>query len=70
MIVITHNPNLVVNTDSDQVIIASADRLAGAFPRFSYEAGGLEDANVREQVCLILEGGRAAFMKREERYAL
>jgi len=70
VIVITHNPNLVVNTDSDQVIVASADRLSGAFPTFSYTAGGLEDPAIREKVCLILEGGEDAFLKREERYAL
>ena len=71
VIVITHNPNLVVNTDSDQVIVASADRLSGAFPTFSYALGGLENATgIREKVCLILEGGEAAFLKRERRYAL
>jgi hypothetical protein len=71
VIVITHNPNLVVNTDSDQVIVASADRLSGAFPTFSYASGGLENATgIREKVCLILEGGEAAFLKRELRYAL
>ena len=70
VIVITHNPNLVVNTDADQVIVASANRLGGAFPTFSYQSGGLEDPGIREKVCLILEGGRAAFLKREERYAL
>lgn len=70
VIVITHNPNLVVNTDSDQVIVASADRLSGAFPTFSYASGGLEDPKIREKVCLILEGGKAAFLKREARYAL
>lgn len=70
VIVITHNPNLVVNTDSDQVIVASADRISGAFPTFSYLSGGIEDPVIREKVCLILEGGAAAFLKREERYAL
>lgn len=70
VIVITHNPNLVVNTDSDQVIVASADRLSGAFPTFSYESGGLEDGGIRDKVCLILEGGEAAFLKREVRYAI
>jgi hypothetical protein len=70
VIVITHNPNLVVNTDSDQVIVASADRLSGAFPTFSYESGGLEDNGIRDKVCLILEGGEAAFLKREVRYGI
>lgn len=70
VIVITHNPNLVVNTDSDQVIVASADRLGGSFPSFSYTSGGLENIHIREKVCLVLEGGETAFLKRERRYAL
>lgn len=70
VIVITHNPNLVINTDSDQVIVASADRLTGAFPTFSYSSGGLEDPEIRKKVCLILEGGEAAFLRREARYAI
>jgi hypothetical protein len=52
------------------LISASADRLIGAFPTFSYISGGLEDPGIREKVCLILEGGEAAFLKREVRYAI
>jgi ABC-type lipoprotein export system ATPase subunit len=71
VIVITHNPNLVVNTDADQVIVATANRAAGAFPEFSYHLGSLENsAGIRDKVCRILEGGQTAFLKREKRYAL
>jgi len=70
VIVITHNPNLVVNTDAEQVIIATADRLHGAFPNFSYETGSLENPVIRSKVCGILEGGEKAFLQRERRYAL
>lgn len=75
VILITHNPNLVVNTDADQVIIARNERQDDGRPLLSYESGSLEysdppDAGVREQVCRILEGGEAAFRKRERRYLL
>lgn len=71
VILVTHNPNLVVNADVDQVVVASADRHgAGLLPRFSYIAGGLEEPAIRERVCEILEGGREAFLKRERRYEL
>jgi ABC-type uncharacterized transport system ATPase subunit len=71
VIVITHNPNLVVNTDADQVIVAAADRMLGAFPNFSYISGALEDLSlIRPRVCNILEGGPNAFLEREKRYAL
>lgn len=71
VIVITHNPNLVVNTDADQVVVATADRTFGSFPSFRYESGALEDtARIRPRVCCILEGGPSAFLEREKRYAL
>jgi energy-coupling factor transporter ATP-binding protein EcfA2 len=71
VILITHNPNLVVNTDAEQIIIASSSRGAGTFPTFEYCGGSLEDsAGVREKVCNILEGGERAFLEREKRYAL
>ncbi|MGB8478778.1 MAG: AAA family ATPase [Acidobacteriaceae bacterium] len=71
VIIITHNPNLVVNTDAEQVIIATASRTKGVFPEFTYEGGALEDiARIRKRVCNILEGGERAFLEREKRYAL
>jgi ABC-type lipoprotein export system ATPase subunit len=70
VVVITHNPNLVVNTDAEQVIIAAADRQQGEFPSFSYASGSLEDPAIRKRVCSILEGGEKAFLQRERRYAL
>jgi predicted ATPase len=71
VIIITHNPNLVVNTDAEQVIIATATRTKGVFPEFTYDGGALEDVSgVRSRVCSILEGGERAFLERERRYAL
>ncbi|MEK7469254.1 MAG: TrlF family AAA-like ATPase [Planctomycetota bacterium] len=71
VILVTHNANLVVNTDADQVIIAQGVRSKpGALPTFTYEGGALEDPKVRQQVCRILEGGEKAFRQRERRYGL
>lgn len=71
IVMVTHNANLVVNTDSDQVIVAKATRPSPTdLPRVTYAAGGLEDAAVRAEVCRILEGGAEAFRKRGERYGL
>lgn len=69
VIVVTHNANLVVNTDADQVIIASATPSAtGGMPVITYESGSLESATVRRAVCDILEGGERAFNDRAKRY--
>jgi ABC-type lipoprotein export system ATPase subunit len=71
VIIATHNPNLVVNTDTEQVIVAKfEDNPSNGQPKIQYYAGALEDINIRKEVCDILEGGDTAFRKREERYSL
>jgi len=68
VIMVTHNANLVVNTDADQVIIADAGPPpSGGLPPISYAAGGLEEARIREAVCKNLEGGEEAFRERARR---
>lgn len=65
IIIVTHNANLVVNTDADQVIVAKCGpHRPGELPEISYECGGLENSDIRRQVCEILEGGEAAFKER------
>lgn len=75
IILITHNPNLVVNSDSEQVIVATAERRESGLPHITYSSGAMEnnrpeDEGIRQKVCRILEGGSDAFRKRERRYAL
>jgi energy-coupling factor transporter ATP-binding protein EcfA2 len=71
IIMVTHNANLVVNTDSDQVIVATAVRdRPQDLPRITYHAGGLEDPAIRADVCSLLEGGRDAFRRRGMRYGM
>lgn len=68
VIMVTHNANLVINTDADQVIIAEAGpHRHGALPPISYKSGGLENAEIRSAVCDILEGGEGAFRERARR---
>ncbi|MFX0196090.1 MAG: TrlF family AAA-like ATPase [Candidatus Hodarchaeota archaeon] len=79
IILITHNPNLVVNTDSEQVIVASFRKAPPAGEsKIRYSSGSLEyskkdptgeDVGTREKVCEILEGGETAFHMREQKYA-
>lgn len=74
ILLITHNPNLVVNTDAEQVIVATCGRQADGLPIMTYVAGSLESNEgadgIRSKVCRILEGGEQAFHAREQRYAL
>lgn len=81
IIMVTHNPNLVVNTDAEQIIVANYD--GKRIPRLQYCCGSLEDQataldievdkfenGIIEQVCDILEGGEPAFMKRKNKYQI
>lgn len=77
IILITHNPNLVVATDAEQIVVATAERPATQpFPCLRYDSGSLEhsvvgeELGIRESVCLLLEGGEEAFKARERRYSL
>ncbi|RVL47226.1 TrlF family AAA-like ATPase [Sinorhizobium meliloti] len=68
VIMVTHNANLVINTDADQIIIAeSGPHPHGALPPITYTSGGLESASIRKAVCDILEGGEGAFQERARR---
>ena len=67
LLIATHNPNLVVNTDAEQIIVAEyckRDRTG----YISYTAGSIENKDIREKICRILEGGKDAFINRERRY--
>lgn len=65
VIIVTHNANFVVNADSDQIVVATNQNEV-----LSYEAGALEDLAIRERICDILEGGKKAFLNREQRYGI
>ena len=71
VVIATHNANLVVNADAEQVVIAKNNDEA-----LSYDSGSIENTNsieplgIRERVCNILEGGDRAFKQREIRYAI
>ncbi|MDO6490196.1 MULTISPECIES: TrlF family AAA-like ATPase [unclassified Cellulophaga] len=63
VIIVTHNANLVVNADAEQVIVAS--NLDG---KLNYTSGSLEDNEINSKICQILEGGEIAFEKRRNKY--
>ena len=68
VIMVTHNANLVVNTDADQIIVADVGpQSADGLPPITYKSGGLDEAEIRKDVCDILEGGEEAFRNRARR---
>jgi len=88
IIIVTHNPNLVVGADAEETIVANQSgqevgRDNRKF-RFEYVSGSLENTfelvsaqesavlykkGIRQHVCEILEGGKEAFQKREQKYS-
>ncbi|OFX89774.1 MAG: hypothetical protein A2W99_03845 [Bacteroidetes bacterium GWF2_33_16] len=63
VIIVTHNANLVINSDAEQVIIAkNSDEV------LSYSSGAIENEVIIDSVCKILEGGKSAFEQRKNRY--
>jgi energy-coupling factor transporter ATP-binding protein EcfA2 len=67
VIMVTHNPNLAVVCDAEQIINASCDKAAS---RFDYEAGAIEHPEIRAKVVQILEGTEPAFKNRQCKYRL
>jgi ABC-type lipoprotein export system ATPase subunit len=68
IIIVSHNANLVVNADADQVIVAHCGQhKPGKLPEITYQSGSLENPKIRRQVCDILEGGERAFKERARR---
>ena len=61
----SHNANLVVNADAEQVIVASNNE-----EKLSYISGSLEKPEINIAVCDILEGGKIAFQQRRNKYNL
>lgn len=63
LIVVTHNANIVVNGDAELVLTMGFAR--GQIQLSS--SGGLQETQVREDVCRVIEGGKAAFRQRYKR---
>lgn len=84
IIMVTHNANLAVLTDSENVIVANQDiseelkenievrfeYINGALESIScdYNLGEFHGKSIQEHVFDILEGGQEAFRKRESKY--
>jgi ABC-type lipoprotein export system ATPase subunit len=67
VVMVTHNPNLAVVCDAEQII--HARRIRGE-ARFSYAAGAIESPSIRDKVVEILEGTVPAFKNRQSKYKL
>ena len=63
IITVTHNPNIVVNGDAEMV---HALDFVGGQCRV-VKSGSLQDLEIRNEICRVMEGGREAFERRYRR---
>ncbi|WP_369691834.1 TrlF family AAA-like ATPase [Selenomonas ruminantium] len=84
MILVTHNPNVVVAADSEEIIVSNQDGINSKNQddiKFEYRSGAMENTyeqdktksvlisqGIRQHVCDLLEGGDIAFKQRENKY--
>lgn len=67
IILVTHNPNLAVVADAEQIIHVSIDKKDGQHD-FDFFSGAIEDPRINEAVVDILEGTLPAFDNRRLKY--
>lgn len=63
LIIVTHNPNVVVNGDAELVHVMEF----GRGQCFVQQSGALQKSAVRREVCRVMEGGHEAFSRRWKR---
>jgi ABC-type lipoprotein export system ATPase subunit len=68
IIMVTHNPNLAVVCDAEQVIWSSFDRKNAS--KISYLGGAIENPSLNKHVVNVLEGTMPAFNNRRTKYHL
>ncbi|MGH6689150.1 MAG: AAA family ATPase [Gammaproteobacteria bacterium] len=66
LIVVTHNPNIAVVCDAEQVIHAAIEK--GSDYRITYTTGAIENPEINKHLLDVLEGTRPAFRDRDEKY--
>lgn len=66
IIIVTHNPNLAVVCDAEQVIFSNLDKKDNY--RMSYLSGAIENPEINKAIVDVLEGTMPAFDNRESKY--
>ena len=66
IIMVTHNPNLAVVADAEQIIYVNIDKQNQC--EFTVESGSIENPDINKHIVDVLEGAMPAFRKRDEKY--
>lgn len=68
VVLVTHNPNLAVGADAEQVIYVKLEKAMNY--KFSYETGAIENPQINQRIVDVLEGSQPAFVKRRLKYQI
>lgn len=68
VILVTHNPNLAVGADAEQIIYVRLEKSKNY--KFSYETGAIENPKINRRIVNVLEGSQPAFVKRRLKYEI
>lgn len=68
VILVTHNPNLAVGADAEQIIYVKLEKSKNY--KFSYETGSIENPKLNQRIVDVLEGSQPAFVKRRIKYGI
>lgn len=84
MIIVTHNANIVLGADAEEIIVANQNGAGSSDPdkHFEYISGAIEDdkpqdpssnsilqqKSIQTHICEVLDGGRKAFEMRRRKY--
>lgn len=63
VLVVTHNANIVVNGDAENIIVLD---VRSGQTRIVTQ-GGLQEPSIRDEICRVMEGGKEAFDQRYKR---
>lgn len=66
IILVTHNPNLAVVSDAEQVIFVNIDKENDY--TFEFHSGSIENREINDFIVKVLEGAMPAFNKRKLKY--
>ncbi|WP_418138248.1 TrlF family AAA-like ATPase [Agrobacterium sp. El2ro-1b] len=66
IIIVTHNPNVAVLGDAEQIVVLKALNDRGTIT----SRGSIDHAETRDAACAILEGAKEAFIRRSSMYGL
>ncbi|MHA3547914.1 TrlF family AAA-like ATPase [Yersinia enterocolitica] len=68
IIMVTHNPNLAVVSDSEQVIRTFINKEKGN--EFNFISGGIDEDSINDTIVEVLEGTIPAFTNRQRKYGI